>query len=567
MTGLTAIHYLNSNQRRSTGYGYKTHMIKIALAQLNFLVGDIEGNCDKIIDQIAEIQSQSSVDCIVFSELALSAYPPEDLLFRSGFQQRIERSIAKIQAASKDLTVVVGTPWFQDGAIYNAALVMQDQQLHAKYFKHCLPNYNVFDEKRYFTSGTEACVFTINNCSVGITICEDIWSPQPIAQAKQQHAELIININASPYHIDKHKQRFETLCMRGVESQCPIIYLNQVGGQDELVFDGCSFAINKHQQEICRALSCAEDSLILEYDQQQQDLLVSDHFHNQAEGIALNYQVLTLALQDYVNKNHFQGGLVGLSGGIDSALALTLAVDALGADRVQAVMMPSKYTSDMSLQDAAALASNLGVKYSIIEIEPLMSAFEASLSELFMDTHKDATEENIQSRIRGTLLMALSNKFGSMVISTGNKSEMAVGYATLYGDMAGGYAPFKDVAKTMVYELCEYRNTLSEDIPRRIITRPPSAELAPDQVDEDSLPPYPVLDKILQMFVEQDATMEQIVAEGFDEETVAKVIKMVFRNEYKRRQAPPGVKITQRAFGKDRRYPMTSGVLKYSENC
>lgn len=567
MTGLTAIHYLNSNQRRSTGYGYKTHMIKIALAQLNFLVGDIEGNCDKIIDQIAEIQSQSSVDCIVFSELALSAYPPEDLLFRSGFQQRIERSIAKIQAASKDLTVVVGTPWFQDGAIYNAALVMQDQQLHAKYFKHCLPNYNVFDEKRYFTSGTEACVFTINNCSVGITICEDIWSPQPIAQAKQQHAELIININASPYHIDKHKQRFETLCMRGVESQCPIIYLNQVGGQDELVFDGCSFAINKRQKEVCRALSCAEDSLILEYDQQQQDLLVSDHFHNQAEGIALNYQVLTLALQDYVNKNHFQGGLVGLSGGIDSALALTLAVDALGADRVQAVMMPSKYTSDMSLHDAAALASNLGVKYSIIEIEPLMSAFEASLSELFMDTHKDATEENIQSRIRGTLLMALSNKFGSMVISTGNKSEMAVGYATLYGDMAGGYAPLKDVAKMMVYELCEYRNTLSEDIPRRIITRPPSAELAPDQVDEDSLPPYPVLDKILQMFVEQDATMEQIVAEGFDEETVAKVIKMVFRNEYKRRQAPPGVKITQRAFGKDRRYPMTSGVLKYSENC
>ena len=542
-------------------------MIKIALAQLDFLVGDIEGNCDKIIDQITEIQSQSPVDCIVFSELALSAYPPEDLLFRLGFQQRIERSIANIQAASKGLTVVVGTPWFQDGAIYNSALVMQDQRLHAKYFKHCLPNYNVFDEKRYFTPGTEACVFSINNCSVGITICEDIWSPQPIAQAKQQHAELIININASPYHIDKHKERLTTLCMRGVECQLPIIYLNQVGGQDELVFDGCSFAINKNQQEVCRALSCAEDTLILEYDQQQQDLLKSDRFHNQAEGIALNYQVLTLALQDYVKKNHFQGGLVGLSGGIDSALVLALAVDALGADKVHAVMMPSKYTSDMSLQDAEALASNLGVKYSVIEIEPLMSAFETSLSELFVDTNKDATEENIQSRIRGTLLMALSNKFGSMVIATGNKSEMAVGYATLYGDMAGGYAPLKDVAKMMVYELCEYRNTLSEDIPKRIIERSPSAELAPDQVDEDSLPPYPVLDKILQMFVEQDATMEQIIAEGFDEETVAKVIKMVFHNEYKRRQAPPGVKITQRAFGKDRRYPMTSGVLKYSKNC
>jgi NAD+ synthase (glutamine-hydrolysing) len=539
-------------------------MIKIALAQVNFLVGDIEGNCEKIIEQISALKSQA--DCIVFSELALSAYPPEDLLFRSGFRQRIERSIANIQTASEDVTVIVGTPWYQEDAIFNAAIVLQDQRLHAQYFKHCLPNYNVFDEKRYFTASNQPCVFSINNSLIGVTICEDIWSPEPIALAKQQQADLIVNINASPYHIGKHQERLATVSQRSIENELPIIYLNQIGGQDELVFDGCSFAVNKNQQEICRALSCAEDTLMLEYDEHKQDLTCHDQFHRQAAGTALNYQVLQLALQDYVNKNQFQGGLVGLSGGIDSALVLALAVDALGADRVHAVMMPSKYTSDMSLEDAQALAKNLGVKYSIIDIEPLISTFETSLSEFFQGTQKDSTEENIQSRIRGVLLMALSNKFGSMVISTGNKSEMAVGYATLYGDMAGGFAPLKDVAKMMVFELSEYRNTRSEDIPRRIIERPPSAELAPDQVDEDSLPPYSTLDKILQMFVEQDASREDIVAAGFDKDTVSKVIKMVFRNEYKRRQAPLGVKITQRAFGKDRRYPMTSGILKYSED-
>ena len=374
---------------------------------------------------------------------------------------------------------------------------------------------------------------------------------------------MIININASPYHIDKDHERVTTVAQRVAENQLAILYLNQVGGQDELVFDGSSFAMDNNKQIVARAKSCQEDVMTVDFDHERNNLRSAKSDLSTTTPLQLNYNVLQLALADYVNKNGFQGGLVGLSGGIDSALVLALAVDALGAERVHAVMMPSRYTSEMSLEDARQLASNVGVEYSVIEIEPLMQSFDHTLDSLFAGQQKDSTEENIQARIRGVLLMALSNKFGHMVISTGNKSEMAVGYSTLYGDMAGGFAPLKDVPKMLVYQLANYRNTLAPVIPQRIIDRPPSAELAPDQLDQDSLPPYDQLDEILAMFIEQEASREEIMAQGFAEETVSRVINMVFRNEYKRRQAPPGVKITKRAFGKDRRYPITSGALKY----
>lgn len=538
-------------------------MIKIALAQLNFLVGDIEGNCQKMLHILQQVKHAAAVDCVVFSELAIISYPPEDLLFRPSISRRITVAMDKIQAASKGLTVVVGAPSYQDGKIYNAACVMQDQVLIAQYHKNILPNYNVFDEKRYFHAGTKPCVFTLKGCCIGLSVCEDIWNPQPIAAAKQAGAQLIININASPYHIDKDHERVSTVAQRVAENQLAILYLNQVGGQDELVFDGSSFAMDKNKQIVARAKSCQEDVMTVDFDHERNNLRSAKSDLSTTTPLQLNYNVLQLALADYVNKNGFQGGLVGLSGGIDSALVLALAVDALGAERVHAVMMPSRYTSEMSLEDARQLASNVGVEYSVIEIEPLMQSFDHTLDSLFAGQQKDSTEENIQARIRGVLLMALSNKFGHMVISTGNKSEMAVGYSTLYGDMAGGFAPLKDVPKMLVYQLANYRNTLAPVIPQRIIDRPPSAELAPDQLDQDSLPPYDQLDEILAMFIEQEASREEIMAQGFAEETVSRVINMVFRNEYKRRQAPPGVKITKRAFGKDRRYPITSGALKY----
>jgi len=539
--------------------------LKILLAQLNFLVGDIEGNCDKILNCIQSAKEKHNVNCVVFSELALTGYPPEDLLFRKKINLRIHNAIQRLVDASTGITIIVGAPWKAEGALYNAALIIQNGSLNDKYFKVALPNYNVFDEKRYFSSGQAACVVEVEGVNLGITICEDIWGAKPVMLSKQAGAEVIVNINASPFHIGKQKQREGTLKQRTKENSLPILYLNQVGGQDELVFDGASFVLDNTGKKIVQAKSCAEDEILLEIDVCTKSIrsilpVLDDHLES---NLAMTYQVLTYALREYINKNNFKGGVIGLSGGIDSALVLTLAVDALGAGKVHAVMMPSKYTSDMSLQDARQLATNLNVKYSVIEIDPLVTAFESSLASLFGGLKKDTTEENIQARIRGVLLMAISNKFGNMVISTGNKSEMAVGYATLYGDMAGGFAPLKDVPKMLVYELSRYRNLISKVIPERIIERPPSAELAPDQIDEDSLPSYEILDQILELFIEQDVSRDEIIAKGFDEEEVSKVIKMIFQNEYKRRQAPPGVKITQRAFGKDRRYPITSGVIKY----
>ena len=538
--------------------------LNILLAQLNFLVGDIEGNCKKVLRYIKTAREKYRADCIVFSELAITAYPPEDLLFRGKINERVNIAIEDIVHASRDITIIIGAPWLEDDKQYNAALVIQDGRLVAKYFKIKLPNYNVFDEKRYFSSGIEPCIVDIKGAKLGITICEDIWDQQPISLAKSAGAELVVNINASPYHVDKQIQREQELLKRNQETSLPILYVNQVGGQDELVFDGASFVLNEKGEKIAQARFCQEDSLLLEYDSLNK-IIISSSVPAKlcSDRVASIYQILTYGVQEYINKNNFKGGLIGLSGGIDSALVLAIAADALGADKVHAVMMPSKYTSEMSLQDAQQLASNLNVKYSVIEIDSLVNVFDQALAETFSGMAKDTTEENIQARIRGVLLMAISNKFGSMVISTGNKSEMAVGYATLYGDMAGGFAPLKDVPKMLVYELARYRNTLSSVIPERIIERPPSAELAPDQIDQDSLPAYEILDQILELFIEQDVSREEIMAQGFDADVVAKVIKLVFQNEYKRRQSPPGIKITQRAFGKDRRYPITSGVINY----
>ncbi len=539
--------------------------LKILLAQFNFLVGDIEGNCEKILSCIHDAREKHNVNCVVFSELALIGYPPEDLLFREKINLRIHKAVQRLIGASTGVTIIVGAPWESESALYNAALIIQNGCIKDIYFKAALPNYNVFDEKRYFSSGEDACVVEVGDINLGITICEDIWLAEPVRLSKQAGAEVIVNINASPFHVGKQKQREETLSKRIKENSLPILYVNQVGGQDELVFDGASFVLDKNGNKIAQAKPCAEDGILLEIDSKTKFItpILSALDNYQENNLAMTYQVLMYGLREYINKNNFNGGVIGLSGGIDSALVLALAVDALGAGKVHAVMMPSKYTSNMSLQDAQQLATNLNVKYSVIKIDPLVTAFENSLASLFEGIEKDTTEENIQARIRGVLLMAISNKFGNMVISTGNKSEMAVGYATLYGDMAGGFAPLKDVPKMLVYELSRYRNSIGKVIPERIIERPPSAELAPDQIDEDSLPPYEILDQILELFIEQDVSRDEIIAKGFDKEEVSRVIKMVFQNEYKRRQAPPGVKITQRAFGKDRRYPITSGAIKY----
>lgn len=537
--------------------------IKIAIAQLNFIVGDIEGNCKKICTAIHSAKQQFDADCIVFTELAITGYPPEDLLFRSKILSRIETALKKVTDEARGITVIIGSPWAEEERLYNAALVLQDQLVIARYYKQTLPNYNEFDEKRYFTAGHNASVFELCGVRIGITICEDIWQKGPASAVKQLGADLIININASPYYAAKQDEREKEVRKRVAENELPVIYANQLGGQDELVFDGCSFAMNRNQEIICRAPECEESIFLLEFNNSSQDLLGEPLATLNTDINRSIYNILTFGLQEYVRKNGFGGTVIGLSGGIDSALVLTLAVDAIGPDKVHAVMMPSQYTSQMSLEDAQALADNLNVKYSVISIESIYESTLQSLDELFANTQVDSTEENIQARIRGVLLMAISNKFNHMVISTGNKSEMAVGYATLYGDMAGGFAPLKDVPKMRVFELARYRNRISPVIPQRIIDRPPSAELAPDQKDEDSLPPYQILDEILELFVEQDIAREQIIARGFDADIVAQVIRMVFRNEYKRRQAPPGVKISKRAFGKDRRYPITSGVLNY----
>jgi NAD+ synthase (glutamine-hydrolysing) len=542
------------------------------MAQLNPLVGDIYANTQLVMDKSIEASRELKADVIVFSELMLTAYPPEDLLLRPSMELRIAEALNNIKRFSKEtpevqeLYIVLGYPAVRGDHLYNMAGVIHQGELIAEYAKQCLPNYQVFDEKRYFDEGSEACIFDINGLPVALTVCEDIWEPGPTQQATDQGAKLMLNLNASPFHVGKAGRRQQVLKERALQSNMPIIYTNQLGGQDELIFDGGSMAVDR-DGTLRTSAPLFEEGLYLAV-VEIEDLSTAGNLSCSIKPgeiaptlseQASAYQALVLGVRDYVNKNHFAGIALGLSGGIDSGLTIAIAVDALGKDRVHAVMMPFKYTSQMSLDDAAEQAEMLGVKYSVIPIEPIYNTYMAALEEEFSGTERDTTEENLQARCRGVIMMAISNKKRLMVLTTGNKSEMAVGYATLYGDMVGGYGVLKDTYKTLVFELARYRNTLSPAIPVRVIERPPSAELAPDQKDTDSLPDYDQLDEMLELYIEHDYSADAIVAEGFDKETVYRVVRLVDLNEYKRRQAPMGARITPRGFGRDRRYPTTSG--------
>lgn len=529
------------------------------MAQINPLVGDIPGNAGRVLEQARQAESLGA-DVIVFPELTLSGYPPEDLLLRPSLALRVDRALDQIKQAGLDIAVVLGYPKVVAGRVFNMAGVITRGQLVCEYAKQCLPNYQVFDEVRYFVPGDSACVFDLKGVPTALTVCEDIWQPGPVEQARDAGAKLMLNLNASPFHRGKPREREQMLAERARQGHMPIVYVNQVGGQDELVFDGGSVAVNS-QGDLCRRLPAWEESLELLRANWQDGSVHMGHqaLAPQQQDLDSVYHALVVGTRDYVNKNGFKGVVLGLSGGIDSALTLAIAVDALGPERVTAIMMPFRYTSEMSQTDAAEQARRMGVTYHSLSIEPMYEAFMATLDPVFAGLKRDTTEENLQARCRGVLLMAWSNKKGDLVLTTGNKSELAVGYSTLYGDMAGGFDALKDVPKTLVFELSRYRNTLSEVIPPSVITRPPSAELAPDQKDEDSLPPYDELDQILALYVEQDFSAEAIIARGFAREDVEPVVRLVDINEYKRRQAPIGVRITQRGFGRDRRYPITSG--------
>jgi len=531
-------------------------MLKIALAQINLLVGGIEANQTKIIQTAKHARDQLGADLIVFPELTVTGYPPEDLLLRPDFIKQARQAVLDIAQTVQGIDIVLGYPEQEAGFLYNTAVVLRDGLMLTRYRKNALPNFGVFDEQRYFQSASETCLFSAKGQSIALTICEDIWQKGWVEKNKTAGADLIITLNASPFHAGKIHQREEIVCQQAKDVEIPLVYVNLIGGQDELVFDGASFVVDAQGQVVFRAEEFEEQVSVVEFNANKPIKNSCSPLYNE---ISSEYKALVLGVRDYVYKNGFKGAILGLSGGIDSALVLAIAVDALGADQVEAVLMPSKYTQDMSNEDAVLEAEALGVKYHTIAIEPAVLAFTDMLNGVFTDTQRDATEENIQARCRGVLLMAMSNKFGKLLLTTGNKSEMSVGYATLYGDMAGGFAPIKDVPKLWVYQLSEYRNTLSAVIPERVITRPPSAELAPDQVDEDSLPPYAVLDPILAMYVEQDKSAEDILAAGFQLDDIHRAISLVDSNEYKRRQAPPGVKITPRAFGRDRRYPIATG--------
>ncbi|MEM9255460.1 MAG: NAD+ synthase [Pseudomonadota bacterium] len=535
--------------------------LNIVMAQLNTLVGDFEGNAEKVIAAVQAATQHHNHPVVVCPELTLSGYPPEDLLLRPSIERRVNAALeALCESVDANAHVVVGYPCTTGGRLYNVAGVIHDGAVVAEYRKQCLPNYQVFDEKRYFAAGTDACIVDVRGLPVGLSICEDIWEYEPTRQAAEAGAALLININSSPYHRGKRVQRWQLVAERASASKLPIVYVNQVGGQDELVFDGGSFVATSTGEIAGAAPSFEEGQFAVRFDGASAgaeffDLDVSPPL----DELAATWQALVLGVRDYVEKNRFSGVVLGLSGGVDSALTLAVAVEALGPERVEAVMMPFRYTSQMSVEDAAEQSRTLGVRHKVISIELIYEAFMTSLAEEFAGTEVDITEENLQARCRGVLLMSISNKKGYLVLTTGNKSEMAVGYSTLYGDMAGGFDVLKDVPKTLVFDLCRYRNSLGPCIPQRVIDRPPSAELRPDQKDADSLPPYEVLDRILELYVEQDYSAEAIVATGMDREQVQRVLRLVDLNEYKRRQSPIGVRITQRGFGRDRRYPITSG--------
>lgn len=531
--------------------------LNIVQAQLNMMVGDIDGNVARIIATAKEARDKFAADIIVFPELALCGYPPEDLLLRPSLAIRIDQALQQLKTV-QGIDVIFGAPVHTEQGLQNQALVLRDGEVVAQYAKQMLPNYGVFDEKRYFVSGEETVVYDCKGVFVGLLVCEDLWFDAPAKQLKAAGAEVIISINASPYHINKPSLRQQVIKERCSDVALPILYVNQIGGQDELIFDGGSFAVNNDGELAYTAPYFEEGLYPVVFDQasgafEQNSVAAPPSLYEKV------YQSLVLGVRDYVNKNGFKGVVLGLSGGIDSALTLAVAVDALGKDRVQAVMMPFRYTSEISLADAEEEATILGVDYKVLPIEPMFDAFMQTLNTEFAGYPRDTTEENLQARCRGVMLMAISNKKGYLVLTTGNKSEMSVGYATLYGDMAGGFDVLKDIPKVLVFKLSEYRNTLGYVIPQRVIDRPPSAELAPDQVDEDSLPPYDVLDRILELYVEKDYSAEAIVAEGLERDTVYRILRLVDINEYKRRQAAIGVRITSKGFGRDRRYPITNG--------
>ncbi|HEX5206558.1 MAG TPA: NAD+ synthase [Steroidobacteraceae bacterium] len=538
--------------------------LRIALAQLDLLVGDVQGNAARVIESARAAHSQHQADLVAFPELALSGYPPEDLLFHRGFRRQIESGLEQVCRQVSGPCVMVGYPEYTRSTIYNSAALIADGAVAAIHRKAELPNYKVFDEKRYFHAGAQPTVVECKGFRVGLLVCEDIWEPEPAQLARSDRAELLVVINASPYERDKQRERESVVRARVTDVALPIAYVNMVGGQDELVFDGNSFVMDAEGKIVMRAPAFEEGTYLIDFERRRRGTIVPvpGDVAPELSDEATVYGALVLGVRDYVNKHGFPGVVMGLSGGVDSALTLAIAVDALGADRVHAVMMPSRYTSSMSLQDAAEEARLLGVKYSELSIEGMFEATLATLKEEFAGRPPDATEENIQSRCRMLLLMGISNKTGRMLLTTGNKSEMAVGYATLYGDMAGGFAPIKDCSKMLVYRLAAYRNARERVIPQRVIDRPPSAELRHEQKDSDSLPPYETLDPILEAFIEEDLSVDELEARGFDRATVGRILDLVKRNEYKRRQAPPGVRVSRRAFGRDWRYPITNGYRR-----
>ncbi len=528
--------------------------MKVAVAQINTTVGDFTGNAGRIRRAIDAGRSQGA-SLVVTSELALSGYPPEDLLFRDDFLDQCTAELMRLAPYCLDVAVVVGHPHREGRTRYNAASVLRGGRIEAMYFKQRLPNYQVFVENRYFETGNRPCVFDAGGRRFGLTICEDLWFPEPAAQAKAAGAEILLSINASPFNRAKLAERYQVMGARVKETQLPLLYVHGVGGQDELVFDGASFACDANGRIAYQGETFQESVDLVEIEGERLSGPMAPPLPEE-ETI---YRALVTGVRDYVDKNRFPGVLLGLSGGVDSALVLAICVDALGADRVHAVMMPSGYTASMSLEDSREMARIHGMKYTEIAIAPVFDAFRRQLAPSFPGCKEDATEENLQARIRGTLLMALSNKFGPIVVTTGNKSEMATGYCTLYGDMAGGYAVIKDILKTLVYRLCNWRNSRGLVIPQRVIDRAPSAELRPDQTDQDSLPPYEIVDAVVERYMERDMSPEAIAGMGYDLEAVRKIVNLIRVNEYKRRQAPPGVRITPRGFGKDWRYPITSG--------
>ncbi len=527
--------------------------MKLAIAQINCVVGDIEGNSSKILRN-AERARLAGADLMLTPELSLCGYPPEDLLLRGGFYKACAVALSELAQKISGIAVLVGHPHEQGGKRYNAASLLRDGRVVATYCKHFLPNYAVFDEERYFESGHQPLVFELGGIRFGVNICADVWESHAASLARDAGAQVLLVLNASPYALTKQAARFCTLRQRIAETGLPVIYANMVGGQDELVFDGASFAMNAKGELTMQSNVFDEGLSIVQLSADIQpfgEIVVLPSME------ATSYRALCLGLADYVAKNRFPGVLLGLSGGIDSALTLAIAVDALGADKVHAVMMPSDYTAQISLDDARAMVDILGVKYDEFPISSVLQGYLQTLSVSFAGCAEDTTEENLQARIRGNLLMALSNKFGSIVLTTGNKSEMSVGYATLYGDMAGGFSVLKDVGKLLVYRLSRYRNTLGEVIPERIITRAPSAELRPDQTDQDNLPPYEVLDGIMECYVEKNMPIPEIIACGYEEGDVRRVVGLIRSSEYKRRQSVTGVRITERAYGRDWRYPIT----------